>query len=207
MRSWSVENFPLIVFWFNYFREHYMDRVQRRQAGWEEDWSFYFLIFFCKYIWLLFFLQCFTIIIIKCKASFSCHSSSSHYSTQGFILISFHFIFSFLIKNKKNKILCNFTSDLLLCLRISDLKCGQKTTKRMGPWEKTFPFFWSHLLAIISRNVGTKGHLRKEIILLKYQVFRFGTKSGGQFELLNWLEKSTRLLMLEDYDLVHFTIR
>ena len=56
----------------------------------------------------------------------------------------------------------------------------------MGPWEKTFPFFWSHLLAIISRNVGTKGHLRKEIVLLKYQVFRFGTKSGGQFELLNW---------------------
>ena len=57
----------------------------------------------------------------------------------------------------------------------------------MGPWEKTFPFFWSHLL--LRRNVGTRGHLRKEIILLKYQVFRFGTKSGGQFELLNWLEK------------------
>ena len=52
-----------------------------------------------------------------------------------------------------------------------------------------------------------EGHLRKEIVLLKYQVFRFGTKSGGQFELLNLLEKSTRLLMLEDYDLVHFTIR
>ena len=164
--------------------------------------SLFFFVFFCKKI-----VQFFTIIIIKCKASFSCHSSSSHYSTQGFVLISFHFIFSFLIKNKKNKILCNFTSDLLLCLRISDLKYGQKTPKRMGPWEKTFPFFWSHLLAIISRNVGTKGHSRKEIVLLKYQVFRFGTKSGGQFELLNWLEKSTRLLILEDYDLVHFTIR
>ena len=37
--------------------------------------------------------------------------------------------------------------------------------------------------------------------------FRFMTKSGSQFELLNWLEKSTRLLMLEDYDIVHFTIR
>ena len=102
--------------------------------------------------------------------------------------------------------LCNFTSDLLLCLRISDLKCGQKTPKRMGPWRKTFPFFWSHLLSIISRNVGMKGHLKKEIVLLKYQFFRFMTKSGGQFELLNWLEKSTRLLMLEDYDIVHFTI-
>ena len=43
------------------------------------------------------------------------------------------------------------------------------------------------------------------------------TKSGGQFELLNWLEKSTRFLKLklklelelklEDYDIVHFTIR
>ena len=51
-----------------------------------------------------------------------------------------------------------------------------------------------------------RGHLRKEIVLLKYQVFRFGTKSGGQFELLNWLEKGTRLLKLEDYDIVHFTI-
>ena len=150
---------------------------------------------------------------MKCKASFSCHSSSYHYSTQGFVLISFHFIFSFL-KNKINKMLCNFTCDLLLCLQISDLKCGQKTPKWMGSWEKTFPFFLSHLLAIISRNVGTKGHLRKEIVLLKYQFFRFMTKSGGQFELLNWLEKSTRLfklklkleLKLEDYDIVHFTI-
>ena len=183
-----------------------MDRVRRRQAGWEEDWSFYFFIFFVNRFVDCFFCTVFTIFIIKCKASFSCHSSSSHYSTQGFVLISFHFIFSFLIKNKNNKILCNFTSDLVLCLRISDLKCGQKTPKWMGPWEKTFPFFWSHLLAIISRNVGTKGHLRKEIVLLKYQVFRFGTKSGGQFELLNWLEKSTRLLMLEYYDIVHFTI-
>ena len=31
--------------------------------------------------------------------------------------------------------------------------------------------------------------------------------TGAHFELLNWLEKSTRLLMLEDYDIVHFTIR
>ena len=75
----------------------------------------------------VFFLYSFTIIIIKCKASFSCHSSSSHYSTQGFILISFHFIFSFL----KNKILCNFTCDLLLSLRISDLKCRQACRKNM----------------------------------------------------------------------------
>ena len=51
--------------------------------------------------------------------------------------------------------------------------------------ENVSVFFGSHLLAIVGRNVGTKGHLRKEIVLLKYQFFRFMTKSGGQFELLN----------------------
>ena len=66
------------------------------------------------------------------------------------------------------------------------LKMRTKNSKRKGPGEKTFPFCGSHLLAIVSRNVGTKGHLRKEIVLLKYQFFRFMTKKiGGQFELLN----------------------
>ena len=117
---------------------------------------FIFLFFFVNRF--VCFVQCFTIIIIKCKASFSCHSShkqslgqgniftavchsvhrgvlsqhalqvvssmpyrgvlsqhalhgrcaipaciacgipASHYSTHGFVLISFHFIFSFLKK-------------------------------------------------------------------------------------------------------------
>ena len=92
--------------------------------------KFLFFYFFVNSFVCLFFVQCFTIIIIKYKASFSCHSSSSHYSTQGFVLISFHFIFSFLI-NKKNKKLCNFTCDLLLCLRISDLRCRQACGKNM----------------------------------------------------------------------------
>ena len=91
MQSWSVvEKFSLNCLDF-YFREEYMDRARRR--GWDRKTSFYFFIFFVNK-----FVQCFTIIIIKCKALFSCHSSSSHYSTQGFILISFHFIFSFLKK-------------------------------------------------------------------------------------------------------------
>ena len=90
--------------------------------------SFYFFYFFVNRLYS--FLPS---SLLNARLSFSCHSSSSYYSTQGFILISFHFIFSFLIKNKKNKILCNFTSDLLLCLQISDLKCGQKTPKQMGP--------------------------------------------------------------------------
>ena len=64
-----------------------------------------------------------------------------------------------------------------------------------------FPFFL--IAPIISRNVGTKGHLRKEIILLKYQFFRFMTKSGGQWLLQLKLKLE---LKLEDYDIVHFTI-
>ena len=171
--------------------------------------SFYFFIFFVNRFQVCF-VQSFTTIIIKCKASFSCHSSSSHYSTQGFVLISFHFIFYFL----KNKILYNFTCDLLLSLWISELKCGQACGKNMtknsqvnGSLRENISVFWSHLLALISRrNVGMRGHLRKEIILLKYQYFRFRTKTGAHFELLNWLEKSKRLLMLEDYDIVHFAI-
>ena len=51
---------------------------------------------------------------------------------------------------------------------------------------KRFRFFLSHLRALISRkNVGMRGHLRKEIVLLKYQYFRFRTKTGAHFELLN----------------------
>ena len=95
----------------------------------------------CLALYRFVFLYSFTIIIIKCKASFSCHSSSSHYSTQGFILISFHFIFSFL----KNKILCNFTCDLLLSSQISDLKCGQACRKNM------------------TKNSQAKGSLRENV--------------------------------------------
>ena len=114
MRSWSVENFPFIVFWFNYFREHYMDRVWRRQVGWEEDWSFYFFIFFCKYISLLFFFTVFY---------------HHHFQMQGFIfmsfilislfntrfhshLVSFHF---FLFNKKKKRIKYYAISHLTFC--------------------------------------------------------------------------------------------
>ena len=72
-------------------------------------------------------------------------------------------------------------------------KYDKKMPSKWVPWEKMFPFFLSHLLALISRrNVGTRGHLRKEIVLLKYQYFRFRTKTGAHFELLNWLEKSEK---------------
>ena len=55
MRSWLVvENFPLNCLLISidfYFREEYMDRVRRRQAGWksdveDDDWFLFFLFFF-----------------------------------------------------------------------------------------------------------------------------------------------------------------
>ena len=68
-----------------------------------------------------------------------------------------------------------------------------KNSQANGSLRENISVFWSHLLALISRrNVGMRGHLRKEIILLKYQYFRFRTKIGAHFELLNWLEKSTK---------------
>ena len=97
--------------------------------------------------------------------------------------------------------------DIRLKMQTGMQKKYGKNSQANGSLRENVSIFWSHLLALISRrNVGTRGHLRKEIILLKYQYFRFRTKTGAHFELLNWLEKSTRLLMLEDYDIVHFTI-
>ena len=72
----------------------------------------------------------------------------------------------------------------------TDIRLKMQTGKRLpSEWvleRKHFRFFNRTFLLLISRrNVGTRGHLRKEIVLLKYQFFRFRTKSGGQFELLN----------------------
>ena len=41
------------------------------------------------------------------------------------------------------------------------------------------------------------GHLRKEIVLLKYQFFRFMTKSGGQFETLKLIGEKHRAFQVE----------
>ena len=128
MRSWSVvEKFSLNCLLISISGNSTWIELE----GGKKNEVFIFLFLFVNSFVCCCFVQCFTIIIIKCKASFSCHSSSSHYSTQGFILILFHFIFSFL-KNKKNKILCNFTCDLLLCLWISGLKCGQAKNSQVN---------------------------------------------------------------------------
>ena len=44
----------------------------------------------------------FTIIMIKCKVSFSSHSSSSHYSMEGFVFISFHIFLGFFFLDVKD---------------------------------------------------------------------------------------------------------
>ena len=55
-------------------------------------------------------------------------------------LVSFHFFF--FKKKKKKKILCNFTCDLLLCLWISDLKCGQaKNSQANGSLRENVSIF------------------------------------------------------------------
>ena len=56
------------------------------------------------------------------------------------------------------------------------LKMRTKNSQVNGSLRENVSIFWSHLLAIISRNVGTKGHLRKEIVLLKYQFFQIYDK-------------------------------
>ena len=96
--NWKIA----LIFWFPFQRT--LQGQGPTKTGGIPIWIiirrlvFIFLFFFVNRFVLFFFVQCFTIIIIKCKASVSCHSSSSHYSTQGFVLILFHFIFSFLKK-------------------------------------------------------------------------------------------------------------
>ena len=109
-------------------------------------------------------------------------------------LVSFHFFFF-----KKYNIIQFYMwpSVVFTDIRIKMWKGMWKKYDKKLPskWvlERKCFHFLSHLLALLSRrNVGTRGHLRKEIILLKYQYFRFSTKTGAHFELLNWFEKSTK---------------
>ena len=62
-------------------------------------------------------------------------------------------------------------------------KYDKKLPSKQVLERKLFRFFLSHLLALISRNVGRKGHLRKG--MLKYRYFRLSTKTGAHLELLN----------------------
>ena len=92
--NWKI---TLIFFWFPFQGAVFGQSEETTGGvGWIGILFIYLFIFVNRFFCL--FVQFFTIIIIKCKASFSCHSSLSHYSTQGFILLSFHFIFFFFKK-------------------------------------------------------------------------------------------------------------
>ena len=128
--------------------------------------DFSYLIF-CVNKFLCFVLF-FTIIIIKCKASFSCHSSSSHYSTQGFILISLHFIFPFL----KNKIVYNFTCDLLFSFQISELKIWTGMQKKYHKNSQVNSSLRENISILLiapllsRRNVGMTCKERNQFVLI-----------------------------------------
>ena len=151
MHSWLViEKLPLIFFWFP-FQEtlHGQGQMEVGGVGIIIIRRLVFIFFFCFFVNRFFclFVQFFTIIIIKCKASFSCHSSSSHYSTQGFILTLFHFIFSFL---KINKQFYMWPSVFFLDIRIK--KYGQacrknitKNSQANGSLRENVSVFSSHL--------------------------------------------------------------
>ena len=78
MYSWVVH---FLSYFISIFRER---RRERESRGDSSNWTFLFFYFFNVNSFLC---TVFTIIIIKCKVSFSSHSSSSHYSMQGFIFI------------------------------------------------------------------------------------------------------------------------
>ena len=83
---------------------------------------FFYFFFVNRFVDCFFFVQFLPSSLLNARLCF--HVIHPHIIIQHKVLFSFHFTFSFL-KNKKNKILSNFTCDLLFCLRISDLKCGQ----------------------------------------------------------------------------------
>ena len=94
MRSWSVvEKFSLNCLLISISGNGTWIELEGGRRDGKKIEVFIFLFFFVNSFVCFFFVQCFTIIIIISKALFSCHSSSSHYLTQGFVLISFHFFF------------------------------------------------------------------------------------------------------------------
>ena len=92
MYSWVVH---FLSYFISIFRERRRERESRGGGGIVDKLFIYFFYVNSFLYTLLFFYvnsflySFFTIIIIKCKVSFSSHSSSSHYSIQGFVFISF----------------------------------------------------------------------------------------------------------------------
>ena len=74
-----------------------MKKRKRKQGGRGDSSNLTFLFFYFFNV-NSFLCTVFTIIIIKCKVSFSSHSSSSHYSMQGFIFIIISSFWGVLLK-------------------------------------------------------------------------------------------------------------
>ena len=89
---------------------------------------FFYFFFVNRFVDCFFFVQFLPSSLLNARLRF--HVIHPHI-IQHEVSFSSHLIFSFL-KNKKNKILCNFTCDLLFCLRISDLKCGQAKNSQVN---------------------------------------------------------------------------
>ena len=83
---------------------------------------------------LFFFVQCLPSSLLNARLRF--HVIHPHLIIQHKVLFSSGFISFFFFQKKKkkkiNKILCNFTCDLLLCLWISGLKCGQAKNSQVN---------------------------------------------------------------------------
>ena len=111
-----------------------------------------------------------------------------------FHLISFHFSFFKILNFIQFHMWPSVVlTDIRIKMQTGMQKNMTKNSQANGSLRENLSVFWLHLLALISRrNVGMRGHLRKEIILHKYQYFRFMTKTGAHFELLNWLEKGAQ---------------
>ena len=133
--NWKIA----LIFWFSF--QGTLHGQGPKATGRMGRLVFIFLFFFVNRLVDCFFCTVFTIIIIKCKVSFSCHSSSYHYSTQGFVLILFHFIFSFL-KNKKVNIMQFHMWPSVL---FTDIRLKMQTGKKLpSEWvleRKHFHFF------------------------------------------------------------------
>ena len=100
-----------------------MDRARRRVVGRRVKFLFYFIFFVNRFVCCLYIVLPSSLL----NARLRFHVIHPHLIIQHKVSFSSHFIsFFFFLKKKK---LCNFTCDLLLCLRISDLKCGQACGK------------------------------------------------------------------------------
>ena len=123
-------------------------------------------------------------IIIKCKALFSCHWSSSHYSTQGFLLISFYLIFF-----KLNKFI-HFYMQPTVFFQISELNMDSdatKITQKISLFEVTpISCFMCYRSSFGSRICGRQANMRVLFISKEFSALRCFKKFLGKNNQRIW---------------------